>query len=87
MSYSRRAISSVVSLMATTRPERFAKRTRWRERPLGRNTMVLLGHSASGVDQGRVSSPGSTELAVMLSASGIWLPGRLEKKTAARGVR
>ncbi len=74
MSYSRRAISSVVSLMATTRPDRFAKRTRWRERPFGRKTIVLLGHSASGVDHGSASRPGSTELAVMLSASGIWFP-------------
>ena len=47
--------------------------------------MVLLGHSPSGVDHGRVSRPGSTELAVMLSDSGICLPG-WKWKTAARGV-
>ena len=46
MSYSRRAISSVVSLIATTRPERFANRTRWRDRPFGSHTMSLLGRSA-----------------------------------------
>ena len=85
MSYSRRAISSVVSLMATTRPDRFAKRTRWRESPLGRKTMMLFGHSASVVDQGSVSRPGSTELAVMLSASAICLPGRTANREPRRG--
>ena len=80
MSYSRRAISSVVSLIATTRPERLAKRTRCREMPLGRKTIVLVGHSASGVDQGRARSAGSTELAVMESDSRMILP-----KTVQRG--
>ena len=42
----------------------------------------LLGHSPSGVDHGRVSRPGSTELAVMLNASGTSLPGN---SATARG--
>ena len=88
MSYSRRAISSVVSLIATTRPERFAKRTRWRERPFGRKTIVLLGHSASGVDHGRDEQPRVDGARGDAQCVGHLAPReRLrEEKTAARGV-
>ncbi len=59
MSYSPLAISSVVSLIATTNPPRWAKRTRWREMPFGRAAIVSFGHDSSGRSHGRSRRAGS----------------------------
>ena len=52
-------------VIATTRPERLAKRTRWREMPLGSAAMFSSGHTSSGRVHGRSRSAGSTLAAVM----------------------
>src|SRR5688572_14286703 len=54
--------------------------------PLGRKTMRLEGQSPSVVDHGSDSSPGSTLLAVMLSASRIGLPPGGGNRNAPRKV-
>ena len=70
MSYSRCAISAVVSLTATTCPDSSLKRTMWREMPFGSLTMWRAGQSSSRTDHGSVSSWGSVSVAVMRRESG-----------------
>ena len=68
ISYSRCAMSALISLTASTRPDRRTKRTTCREMPRGRAASRSSAHSSSGMRHGRSSRAGSGRAAVISSA-------------------
>ena len=85
-SYSRYATVSPISLTAMTRPDILANRTMCREMPRGRAASVSAGHSSSGMCQGRSSSAGSGEAAVICRRCGVGLMGSILSENADRAA-
>jgi len=70
ISYSRKATSAEISLIATTWSEMRANRTMWREMPRGSATSTLSGHSSRGVVHGRSRRAGSRVAEVICRRDG-----------------